>query len=106
MPLLYREVPNTSKKSVISQGVKPEASDVIEHWREGLSSASQNATVPLHADCRLANESMSTIKNQIAELSRGTDEVLPEDGLAEKLKKGPEKTLRDLIARRCHPSRA
>ena len=31
---------------------------------------------------------MSSIKDQIAELSRGTDEVLPEDGLEAKLKKG------------------
>jgi tyrosyl-tRNA synthetase len=31
---------------------------------------------------------MSNIKEQIAELSRGTDEVLPEGGLAEKLGKG------------------
>jgi tyrosyl-tRNA synthetase len=31
---------------------------------------------------------MSSIKEQIAELSRGTDEVLPEDGLLAKLKKG------------------
>ena len=31
---------------------------------------------------------MSSIKEQIAELSRGTDEVLPEDGLEAKLKKG------------------
>jgi len=31
---------------------------------------------------------MSSIKEQIAELSRGTDEVLPEDGLKAKLKKG------------------
>ena len=31
---------------------------------------------------------MSSIKDQIAELSRGTDEVLPEDGLLAKLKKG------------------
>ena len=31
---------------------------------------------------------MSTIKAQIAELTRGTDEVLPEDGLAAKLGKG------------------
>ena len=31
---------------------------------------------------------MSTIKEQIAELSRGTDEVLPEDGLEAKLKQG------------------
>ena len=31
---------------------------------------------------------MSNIEAQIAELSRGTDEVLPEDGLAAKLKKG------------------
>ena len=31
---------------------------------------------------------MSNIKEQIAELSRGTDEVLPEGGLAEKLEKG------------------
>jgi len=31
---------------------------------------------------------MSTTKEQIAELTRGTDEVLPEDGLAEKLKEG------------------
>ena len=31
---------------------------------------------------------MSTIKVQIAELTRGTDEVLPEDGLAAKLGKG------------------
>ena len=31
---------------------------------------------------------MSRIKEQIAELSRGTDEVLPEDGLEAKLKKG------------------
>ena len=31
---------------------------------------------------------MSTIKEQIAELTRGTDEVLPEDGLAAKLGKG------------------
>ncbi|NCF24171.1 MAG: tyrosine--tRNA ligase [Gammaproteobacteria bacterium] len=31
---------------------------------------------------------MSNIKAQIAELSRGTDEVLPEDGLAAKLEKG------------------
>ena len=31
---------------------------------------------------------MSNIKQQIAELSRGTDEVLPEDGLAGKLNKG------------------
>ena len=31
---------------------------------------------------------MSNIKEQIAELSRGTDEVLPEDGLAAKLKEG------------------
>ena len=30
---------------------------------------------------------MSSIKEQIAELTRGTDEVLPEDGLAAKLKK-------------------
>ena len=30
---------------------------------------------------------MSTIKEQLAELMRGTDEVLPEDGLAAKLKK-------------------
>jgi len=31
---------------------------------------------------------MSSIKEQIAELSRGTDEVLPEDGLEAKLKEG------------------
>lgn len=31
---------------------------------------------------------MTDIKQQIAELSRGTDEILPEDGLAAKLKKG------------------
>ena len=31
---------------------------------------------------------MTTIKEQIAELSRGTDEVLPEDGLEAKLKQG------------------
>ena len=31
---------------------------------------------------------MSTINEQIAELSRGTDEVLPEDGLEAKLKQG------------------
>src|SRR5210317_1592028 len=31
---------------------------------------------------------MSTIKEQIAELSRGTDEILPEDGLEAKLKQG------------------
>ena len=31
---------------------------------------------------------MTTIKEQIAELSRGTDEVLPEDGLETKLKQG------------------
>ena len=31
---------------------------------------------------------MSTFKEQIAELSRGTDEVLPEDGLEAKLKQG------------------
>ena len=31
---------------------------------------------------------MTSIKEQIAELSRGTDEVLPEDGLKAKLKKG------------------
>jgi len=31
---------------------------------------------------------MSSIKEQIAELSRGTDEVLPEDGLLAKLKEG------------------
>jgi tyrosyl-tRNA synthetase len=31
---------------------------------------------------------MSSIKEQIAELSRGTDEVLPEDGLEAKLKQG------------------
>jgi len=31
---------------------------------------------------------MSSIKEQITELSRGTDEVLPEDGLLAKLKKG------------------
>ena len=31
---------------------------------------------------------MSSIKDQIAELSRGTDEVLPEDGLEAKLKQG------------------
>ena len=31
---------------------------------------------------------MSNIEAQIAELTRGTDEVLPEDGLAAKLKKG------------------
>jgi tyrosyl-tRNA synthetase len=31
---------------------------------------------------------MSDIKEQIAELTRGTDEVLPEDGLTAKLKKG------------------
>ena len=31
---------------------------------------------------------MSSLKEQIAELSRGTDEVLPEDGLEAKLKKG------------------
>jgi len=31
---------------------------------------------------------MSSIKEQIAELSRGTDEVLPEDGLLAKLKQG------------------
>ena len=31
---------------------------------------------------------MSSIEAQIAELTRGTDEVLPEDGLAAKLKKG------------------
>lgn len=30
---------------------------------------------------------MSNIKEQLAELTRGTDEVLPEDGLAAKLKK-------------------
>jgi tyrosyl-tRNA synthetase len=30
---------------------------------------------------------MSTMKEQLAELARGTDEVLPEDGLAAKLKK-------------------
>ena len=31
---------------------------------------------------------MSSIKDQIAELTRGTDEVLPEDGLEAKLKQG------------------
>ena len=31
---------------------------------------------------------MSNIEAQIAELTRGTDEVLPEDWLAAKLKKG------------------
>ena len=31
---------------------------------------------------------MSNIEEQIAELSRGTDEVLPEDGLEAKLKEG------------------
>jgi tyrosyl-tRNA synthetase len=31
---------------------------------------------------------MSTIKEQIAELARGTDEILPEDGLEAKLKQG------------------
>ena len=31
---------------------------------------------------------MSSIKDQVAELSRGTDEVLPEDGLENKLKQG------------------
>ena len=31
---------------------------------------------------------MSSIKEQIAELTRGTDEVLPEDGLEAKLKQG------------------
>jgi len=31
---------------------------------------------------------MSSIKEQIAELSRGTDEILPDDGLEAKLKKG------------------
>jgi tyrosyl-tRNA synthetase len=31
---------------------------------------------------------MSNVKEQIAELSRGTDEVLPDGGLAEKLGKG------------------
>jgi len=30
---------------------------------------------------------MASIKDQLAELARGTDEILPEDGLAEKLKK-------------------
>ena len=32
-------------------------------------------------------ELMSTMKEQLAELTRGTDEILPENGLAEKLKK-------------------
>ena len=30
---------------------------------------------------------MTSVKEQLVELARGTDEILPEDGLAEKLKK-------------------
>src|SRR5210317_1271385 len=37
---------------------------------------------------------MSTIKEQIAELSRGTDEVLPEDGLEAKLKQDRPLTIK------------
>ena len=60
----------------------------------GLLSARQNATVPLKVgaargrDSDTRKNSVEAIKKQLEELARGSDEVLPEDGLEAKLKKG------------------
>ena len=86
MPLLYRGDSGRSKKSVKSQSVKPEVSVLAELRAEGLSSPSQNATVSLHAPSRPKYLLMSKIDHQLAELSRGCDEILPDDGLLAKLK--------------------
>ena len=50
----------------------------------GLSSLAQNATVPQQR--RPRHQVMTDIKVQLAELIRGSDEVLPENGLEAKLK--------------------
>ena len=52
----------------------------------GLSMPANNATLPLPDLEQMA--AMATIRKQLAELTRGTEEVLPEDGLAERLKAG------------------
>ena len=54
----------------------------------GLSSSAENATVPLPTNSTLRRVKMTKIQDQISELERGTDEVLPEDGLKAKLAKG------------------
>ena len=51
-----------------------------------LFSAGENAKVPL--PLAGIERDMTSIKDQIAELTRGTDEILPEGGLEEKLKLG------------------
>jgi tyrosyl-tRNA synthetase len=51
----------------------------------GLFSGAENAKVPLPT---IPIEPMTTIKEQLTELVRGSDEVLPQDGLEAKLKKG------------------
>jgi len=51
-----------------------------------LSSAVENAKVPL--PLAEIDREMTSIKEQIAELTRGTDEILPDGGLEEKLKLG------------------
>jgi tyrosyl-tRNA synthetase len=49
---------------------------IVPYGQNPLSSRAQNATVP----------QMTSIKEQLQELTRGCDEVLPEDGLAARLK--------------------
>jgi tyrosyl-tRNA synthetase len=57
-----------------------------KHWN-ALDSAVEDATVPLPTGTPERTETMTSIKEQLAELSRGTDEILPEDGLEKKLRK-------------------
>ncbi len=60
--------------------------EYLSNRHAALSSAVENAKVPL----LLAgiDRDMTSIKEQIAELTRGSDEVLPDGGLEEKLKLG------------------
>ncbi len=52
-----------------------------------LSSRNQDATVRHFGNCRIQKDIMSSIEDALAELSRGTDEILPDGGLAAKLRK-------------------
>ena len=86
MPLLYRGAAVTSKKSVISQSVNDQASrerkvalEGFHRWRRMLQFRCTPRAVTRKAI-------MSNTEVQIAELTRGTDEVLPENGLEGKLK--------------------
>ena len=52
-----------------------------------LFRAAEDATVLLLTNGLQSSRVMTSVKEQLIELARGTDEILPEDGLAEKLRK-------------------